>query len=248
MRPLARTLLVLSVTGLSASAVLAQGPPGGGGPGGFNFAAMQKWRDQHKYTFQLQTTVTRGIQEMERSKGTELKPAQAKQLLAVLTPYRKQPKMTQDQAKAGIQKIQRILDQKQLTAVDRAIKASERRRGGGPGGPGGAPGGGAPGGGGPGAPGGVRPGGPGGPGGSPGGPGGRAGGRGFDPARMQNFNPFNPDKSSPFGQSRAERNEKLFAFLSARAAGKAAKLDLPQGFGGRGGPGGPGGPRPGAPR
>jgi hypothetical protein len=62
---------------------------------------------------------------------------------------------------------------------------------------------------------------------------------------MQHFNPFNPDKSSPFGQRRAERNEKLFAFLSARAAGKAAKLDLPQGFGGRGGPGGP---RPGAPR
>ncbi len=72
----------------------------------------------------------------------------------------------------------------------------------------------------------------------------------FDPARMKNFNPFNPDKSSPLYQRTKERNDKLFAFLRARAAGKDAKLDLPQGFGrgggrGFGGPGGGPGGRPG---
>src|SRR5205823_13033961 len=108
----------------------------------------------------------------------------------------------------------------------------------GPGGFGGPGGGGPPGG--PGGPGGGF-GGRGGPGG-PGGPGGGGARRGFDPARMQNFNPFNPDKSSPMYQRQNDRNTRVFAFLQARGAGKEAKLDLPRGgFGGRGGPGGPGG-------
>ena len=44
---------------------------------------------------------------------------------------------------------------------------------------------------------------------------------------MKDFNPFNPDKSSPRYEQNKERNEKLFAFLTARAAGKDAKLNLP---------------------
>jgi hypothetical protein len=145
----------------------------------------------------------------------------------VLTPLRKQPKLTQDQAKATIQKLQTTLDTKQMTAVDKAIKAAAARRtgGGGPGGGGGAPGGGGTGGG-TGTAGGPRPG-----GGAPGGAGGNR--PPFDPAKMKNFNPFNPDKTSPRYEQNKERNDKLFAFLTARAAGKDAKLDIPSPGGNR---------------
>jgi hypothetical protein len=236
MRPQSKLLLAVPLAGAIATAALAQQGAGGGG----GFSQFAKFRDQHKYTFQLQTMVTGGLMEMERSPSTKLKAAQAKQVLTVLNPLRKQPKLTQDQARASIQKLQKAFDTKQLTAVDRAIKSSQRRMAGGgrPGGGGpGGPGGGGPGGGGPGF-GGGRPG-----GGGPGGPGGRSGG-GFDINRMKNFNPFNPDKASPRYERSKERNDRLFAFLSARAAGKDAKLDIPQGRGG--GPGGPGG-RPGGP-
>ena len=245
MHPSCKSLAVAGLLGLAASAALAQGP------GGFNPSAFTKWREQHKHTFQLVTTTTRGFTEMERSKNTQFKPVQAKRMLAVLTPFRKQPKMTQDQAKAAIKKVSTILDARQLAAIDRALQAEQRRmagRGGfGGGGGGGGFGGGRPGG--PGGPGGVGGGRPGGPGGM-GGPGGRMGGpgrgrMGFDPARMKNFNPVNPEKSSPMYERNAQRNEKLFAFLQARAAGKTAKLDLPQWGGRRGGPGrGPGGAPP----
>jgi hypothetical protein len=239
---LSRILLAVPLIGLAAGTAFAQ--QGGGPPGGAS--AFAKFRDQHKYTFQLSTMATRGLMEVERSANTKLKPAQAKQVLAALSPLRKQPKLTQDQAKAAIQKLQKALDARQMSAMDRAIQQSQRRMagggrpgGGGPGFGGGGPGG--PGGGGPG--GGPRAGGPGGPGG--GGPGGRGG---FDPNRMKNFNPFNPEKGSPRYDQTKDRNDKLFAFLAARAAGKDAKLDLPQGRGpggggGRGGPGA-GGPRP----
>jgi uncharacterized membrane protein YgcG len=213
MRPFTRVSAIALLAFVPAAVVLAQG-------GGF--AAFAKFRDQHKYTFQLRTMVTSGLMECERSPTTRLKPAQAKQLLAVLAPLRKQPKLTQDQAKAAIQKVQKVYDTKQLSAVDKAIQQSARRRGGGgaPGGGGGAPGGGAPGAG--------RPG-----GGSPGG-----GGRPpFDPAKAKNFNPFNPQKDG-FGYERnVSRNKTLFAFLEARAANKNAKLDIQMGPGG-GRPGG----------
>lgn len=197
---------------VSIPRVCAQPPAGGG----FNPAAFQKFREQHKYTFQLRTMVTAGLTELERVKSTQLTPDQAKKVLSVLTPLRKQPKLTQDQAKATIQKLQRILTQRQLTAVDRVLQRSQRPFGGRPGagappgGPGGAPGAGA----GPGM--GARPRQQPGPGARP----------RFDPTRMQNFNPFNPAKDSPRYQQEKERNDKLFEFLSARAAGKAAKLDL----------------------
>jgi hypothetical protein len=244
------TPLIVSavLAGVSATAVLAQGPPGGGG---FNFGAFQKFRDQHKLTFQLGTMVTRGIQDIERSDTTKLKPAQAKQILALLTPLKKQPNITEEQAKGHIQKLQHIFDTRQQTTIDQTIQRGQRRGGGfGGGGGGGRPGGGfgGPPGGGP--PGGGRPGG--GFGGPPGG--GRPGGgfAAFDPSKIKNVNPFNPDKASPMYQMQADRNAKLFTFLAARAAGKTATLDLPQGFGrgggmrgGMGGPGGGPGGRPG---
>lgn len=246
-----QALLVAGITVFAASAVLAQGPPGGGGAGGFNMGAFQKWRDQHKYTFQLRTMVTRGLMECNRSKSTELKPDQAKKVLDALKPLRKQPKLTQDQAKGTIKKLQGALEPRQMTAMDKAVQASARRPGGGGpggGGPGGGgpPGGGPPGGGfGGGPPGGGGPGGAGRPGG--GGPGGGRPGMNF--AQMKDFNPFNADPKSPGYERNKDRNDKLFAYLEARAAGKAATLDIPQGFGGGGGRGGPGsgGPSGGAP-
>ena len=235
MRPVFKMLLAGAVAMLPASAALAQQ---GGGPGVFNPQAMAKWSDQHKYTFQLRTMLTNGVSECERSKSTQLKPAQAKQILAVLTPLTKKPKLTQDEAKANIQKLQRVFNARQLAAVDKSIQAGSRRGGPGGGGPGGGGprAGGPPGGGGPGA------GGPGGRGPGGGGPGGSAGNRPrFDPARMKNFNPFNPEKSSPMYDRTLRRNKSLTTFLQARAAGKMdAKLDMPRGFGG-----GPGGGRPG---
>ena len=54
---------------------------------------------------------------------------------------------------------------------------------------------------------------------------------------MKNFNPFNPDKTSPRYAQEKERNDKLFAFLQARGAGKNATLAIRQ-------PGRPGAPAP----
>jgi hypothetical protein len=236
MRPAHKLLLIGALAVLPSASALAQPPPGGGG--GFNPAAFQKWRDQHKYTFQLRTMVTGGIMECERSKSTQLKPAQAKQILGVITPLTKKPKLKQDEAKAAIQSVQKIFDARQLSAVDKAIQASAARRGGGggggAGGGGGRPGGGPPGGGGPGG-GGNRP--------------------AFDPVKMQNFNPFNPEKGTAMYDRNADRNKKLFAFLQGRAAGKMdTTLDI-QPFGGGRGPGGgypgggaPGGAKPPAPK
>src|SRR5690349_553276 len=92
---------------------------GGGGP---NMAAFQKFRDQHKSTFQLQTMLNRGLMEIERSPATKLKPDQAKKIQALIAPLRKQPKMTQAQAKTTIAKFQKILTAPQLAAVNRAVE------------------------------------------------------------------------------------------------------------------------------
>ena len=218
-----KVALVALALGLAAPAVMAQGPGGGG----FNMGAFQKFRDQHKLGFQLSTTMTAGLNEIERSPSTALKPAQARQILGIIGPLRNQTQLSEDQARSAIKRLQRVLDQKQLAAVDRAIQAGQRRMAGGFGG--GRPGAGGPGGGGFG---GGRP------GGGMGGPGGRPGGARFDPARMmRNFNPFHPDPGAPpqMYQRSKQRMDMLFGFLAARAAGKPAHFTLPQ-F--RGGPGG----------
>jgi hypothetical protein len=221
--------------------VFAQGRPGGqggpgcmrgqGGPGG----GFRQFREQHKNAFRLQAMMSRGLMDVERNAATQIKPAQAKKMLAVLNPLRKQSKLTEPQAAVASKRIQGILDTRQRSLV---LKAAQEGPGGGRrGGPDGrmrGPGGGMRGTGGLGGSG--RPGGDnlrGSGGGRPGGPGPR-----FDPARMRNFNPVHtPADAPPFMRDRTNR---LFTFLQARAAGKSAKLDLggPGGFRGRGGPGG----------
>lgn len=172
---------------------------------GGNMAEFQKFRAQHKYTFQLSATVYRGFSELERTPSTKLKPAQAKQILTVLNPLRKQSKLTQDQAKATIQKLQRALDERQLSAIDRVLNSSGRSSFG-SGRPGGGPGAG---------PSGNRP------------SGANASRRpAFDPAKMKDFNPFNPGKPTSTNQRQIDRVKRLFDFLQARAANKPATLSM----------------------
>jgi hypothetical protein len=202
----------------------AQAPGGGpgGGPPGANMAAFQKFREQHKYTFQL-TRMLRGLSELDKDAGTALTPPQAKSVLAVLKPWQTKPKMTQDDAKSVMKGVKKVLTAKQLNALsrvqDRGFGGGRGGPGGGPGGPGGGgPGGGGPPGGGFGGPGGGGP-----PGGGPPG-GGRGGGgmRRFDPATMKNFNPLltKADSSNPMASRRVERNKRMFAELEQRASGK----------------------------
>jgi hypothetical protein len=168
------------------------------------FSSFQKWREEHKATFQLRTMVTRGLAECEQNKATEIKQPQAKQLLAVLTPWRSKAKMTQAEARATIQQVQKVLEAKQVTAIDKVLLEEQHRlaeltAGSAP-----------------------RPGAPATP--SAGGGSNRLP---FDPVKSKNFNPFNPAKDSPMYDRNKARNDKLFAFLTARASGKGGKLELP---------------------
>ncbi|GIV18486.1 MAG: hypothetical protein KatS3mg023_0237 [Armatimonadota bacterium] len=208
---------------ITAVAAIAQPPPGAGG---FQMTpemqrqmeAWRKWREAHKYTFQLTSTL-RALEEIDKDPKTKLTPAQAKKILTVLQPYRNKPKMTQDDAKNALKGIKAALNVNQLNAIAR-IEAERRNRRGGFGGPGGGGMGMRPGGpGGPpgGAPG-ARPGGSPGAGGRPSAPGGNF--RMPDPSQMKDFNPFKPDTSTPFGQRAAQRWNEFFKGLQQRASGK----------------------------
>jgi hypothetical protein len=204
-----------------AAAQVPGGGPGGGPPGG-NMAAFQKFREQHKYTFQL-TRMLRGLGELDKDSATALTPTQAKGVLAVLKPWQTKPKMTQDDAKNVMKGVKKVLTARQLNALSRV--QDRGFGGGGRGGPGGGgPPGGAPGGGGFGGPPGGGPPGGGPPGGFRGAGGGGPGGgmRRFDPATMKNFNPLltKADSSNPMAGRRVERNKRMFAELEQRASGK----------------------------
>lgn len=202
---------------VAAMAAMAQPPPGAGG---FQMTPemqrrmeeFRKWREAHRYTFQLTSTL-RGLDDLDKDPKTKLTAAQAKKILAVLQPLRNKPKMTQDDAKNALKQIKAALTVNQLNALAR-MEAERRNRRGGPGGPGG-PGGA-----------GMRPGGPGGaPGARPGGPGGAGGAGGRfqmpDPSTMKDFNPFNPrPEMGQFAQRGAEYWKTFFSGLQQRAAGK----------------------------
>ncbi len=190
----------------------------GGAP--FDREKFVQFQETHKYTFQLMGLVG-NIMRMERDGKTPLTAQQAKELLAVLQPLRKQEKLTQDDAKAAIRDVQRVLTEAQRNAIAAMPERDGGRRatggGGGAGNGGGMRGGPPPGGGAP------PPGGPGGgPGGAPGGRGG-AGGDGargarpmMDPTTMQNFNPFyKPDGEDTGRMSR--RWDTLFETLEKKA-------------------------------
>ena len=71
---------------------------------------------------------------MDTEKKTALSAAQAKSVLGVLTPLRKQKTMDQEQAKTAIKQLQDILTEDQRTAISTMAPEHQFRREGGPGG------------------------------------------------------------------------------------------------------------------
>ncbi len=200
---LSRAIAVATLA-LLASAAIAQPPP----------QMMQQWqkfREEHKYHFQLRETFLK-LGELEKKGGqTALTKEQAQKLLAIFQPLTKKEKLTADEAKEALKKIKSVLRADQLNALQRIQLPRMGRPGGAPGGPGGA---------GPGGPGGM---GPSGPGGRPGGQGGPR----FDPSQMRNFNPLSlvvkVDPKSPmaeFAKRRAERIKEVLSLLEKKAKSK----------------------------
>jgi hypothetical protein len=161
----------------------------------FDREAFEKFRETHKYTFQL-TTLLRNIGRLERDGKNKLTAAQAKSLLDALTPLRAQEHMTQDDAKAAIRDVQKVLTEDQRNEIAALPERSF-------GGPGGGQGGNR---------GGMQGGGPGGP--PPGGGGGMGGGRTGGP-RMTMDNNFNPLRDT--GDGRGGRMGRFFDELKTKA-------------------------------
>lgn len=112
---------------VASTAGIAQEPPPpepSGNRAGGQFAQMQ---EKYKYTFQLMTMV-RHIGEIDRDPKYALTAAQAKKVLAVLTPLRSKPKLTQDQAKDALKSLKTVFTVTQLNAM---AKIKTRRPGGG---------------------------------------------------------------------------------------------------------------------
>lgn len=188
---LSRTI-VGSIVVLLVSAAIAQPPT----------QMMQQWqkfREEHKYHFQLRETFLK-LGELEKKGGqTALTKEQAKKLLAIFQPLTKKEKLTADEAKEVLKKIKGILRADQLNALQRIQLPRMRRPGGAPGGPGG-------------------------PGAGAGGPGGRPR---FDLSQMRNFNPLSlvvkVDPKSPmaeFAKRRAERIKEVLSLLEKKAKSK----------------------------
>ena len=184
-----RIVFILAAILTTAFAVTALAQQQGGGQS----SAM---REKYKYTFQL-TTMVRHIGDIHKDKKYTLTPSQAKQVLAILTPWRTKPKMTQDQAKELMRKLKKVFTAGQLNAMAR-IK-SHFGQGGRPGGPGQGP---------------PRDGGQ--------DRNRQSGGRHFDPNAMKDFNPFYTKfaKGDTRAEERAKRWNEFFAALQAKAKKK----------------------------
>jgi len=87
--------------------------------------AFAKFRESHKYTFML-TRMATGIGQLETEGSAPLTSAQAKAILTVLNPIRKQTSLSQDEAKEAVKKLKAVLTAKQLTEIAR-MKQPERR-------------------------------------------------------------------------------------------------------------------------
>jgi hypothetical protein len=189
---------------LFAAATLAQ-QENGGKQGGF--------QKGHETKFQLMRLV-QNVGRLDSGKNGKITPDQAKTLLGILDPLRKQDILTQDQAKVALDKISALLtDEQQKLIAD--MKPEKNSGGTGGGGfhnhEGGMMGGGGPhqneggmmGGGGPhqheaGMMGG---------GGSP----------QANPGAMENMNPFNPPKDSPMAKNISKQMDKIFKQLEKTA-------------------------------
>lgn len=188
---------------------------------------FRKFREEHKYTFQLTDTVV-ALGELEKQNRHALTPAQARKVNTVLARVRKQPKLTQEQAKQALKDLKAPLSERQLTEIGKITKQMSERRGrpdgAGPR-PGGRPDGAAA------RPGSPRPGGrPDGAAARPGGP--RPGGRpdgerpdarrpGMDPARMKDFNPLAAPAGEAGARQRGNRRlQEAVSLIEKKAAKK----------------------------
>ncbi|MGC8861993.1 MAG: hypothetical protein ACP5R5_04360 [Armatimonadota bacterium] len=119
------------------SGVMGGGPPAGvapppGMPG--QPRAFDAFRESHKFTFQL-SRLAGNIGRLDKETKFSLEPDQARAILAVLTPLRKQTTLDQDQARSAIKELQKILTDDQRSAISSmAPEHRFRREGGGPGG------------------------------------------------------------------------------------------------------------------
>lgn len=112
-----------SSTGTQSQASAPAGSPAGGG----GFGAFQQFRESHKYTFML-TRMTVNIAKLETESDAPLTPEQAKTILGILEPLRKQTTLSQNDAKTTAMKVKAVLTEKQLTEMGK-MKQPERRPG-----------------------------------------------------------------------------------------------------------------------
>jgi len=107
---------------------MPSGPPapGMGGQAG----AFEEFRKSHQYTFQL-SRLAANIGRLDKETKFPLSSDQARAVLAVLTPLRKQETMDQDQAKTAIKDLQRILTDDQRNAISQMPPEHRFRREGG---------------------------------------------------------------------------------------------------------------------
>jgi len=172
---------------------------------------FRKFREEHKYTFQLTDTVV-ALGELEKQNRHALTPAQARKVNTVLARVRKQPKLTQEQAKQALKDLKAPLSERQLTEIGKITKQMSERRGrpdgAGPR-PGGRPDGAA-----------ARPGGPR-PGGRPDGERPDARRPGMDPARMKDFNPLAAPAGEAGARQRGNRRlQEAVSLIEKKAAKK----------------------------
>jgi hypothetical protein len=221
--------LFAAVTVMLSAGIANAQPPGGGGAGGFDPAAMEKFRAEMDKARKARQNVSnlsmtlRVVPDMEKNPQTALTKAQAKQIKTVLDPWKTKPTMTDDQAKAIMKQLKFTPAQIKLVATKQTEMRNRMGGGGGgrPGGGGFGGGGGRPGGGGPG--GGGRPGGGfGGGGGRPGG--GGPGGGGFDMKMIidnmkKPTNPLNPASipDSPFKERMTKPIIEALKLIDAKA-------------------------------
>jgi hypothetical protein len=74
-------------------------------------------RQNFQYTFQLMRTVMR-TEELNRDPKHSLTPNQAKQVLAILKPFRSKPTLTQNQAKQAVTSLKKIFTDSQLKVMN----------------------------------------------------------------------------------------------------------------------------------
>jgi hypothetical protein len=110
-----------STASSAGRAPLLGGPPPGGPPGGpagagGQFAGFEEFRKSHQFTFQL-SRLASNIGRLDKETKSPVTPDQAKAILAVLTPLRKQESMDQEGAKAAIRSLQKVLTDDQRNAI-----------------------------------------------------------------------------------------------------------------------------------